>query len=67
MATAGAAWLEEGGCYVEANIRGGGEFGPTWHQAAKKADRNKAYEDFEAASRDPTSRVASRASSRPQL
>ena len=48
VATAGAAWLEEGGCYVEANIRGGGEFGPTWHQAAKKADRNKAYEDFEA-------------------
>ena len=48
VATAGAAWLEEGGCYVEANIRGGGEFGPTWHQAAKKAHRNKAYEDFEA-------------------
>ena len=31
----------------QANIRGGGEFGPTWHQAAKKELRNKAYEDFE--------------------
>jgi len=31
---------------VEANIRGGGEFGPKWHQAALKANRNKSYEDF---------------------
>jgi prolyl oligopeptidase len=31
---------------VEANIRGGGEFGPKWHQAALKENRNKAYEDF---------------------
>ena len=52
VATAGAAWLEDGGCYVEANIRGGGEFGPTWHQAAKKELRNKAYEDFEAVAED---------------
>ena len=52
VATAGAAWLEDGGCYVEANIRGGGEFGPTWHQAAKKAERCKAYEDFEAVAED---------------
>jgi prolyl oligopeptidase len=42
----GAAWLERGGVYVVANIRGGGEFGPRWHQAALKANRNKAYEDF---------------------
>jgi prolyl oligopeptidase len=44
VATAGLAWLERGGVYVEANIRGGGEFGPSWHQAALKANRNKAYE-----------------------
>jgi len=46
IAEAGLAWLERGGVYVEANIRGGGEFGPKWHQAALKENRNKAYEDF---------------------
>ena len=46
IATSGLAWLERGGVYVEANIRGGGEFGPAWHQAALKANRNKSYEDF---------------------
>jgi len=45
-AVVGAAWLETGGVFVIANIRGGGEFGPQWHQAALKANRNKAYEDF---------------------
>jgi prolyl oligopeptidase len=48
----GAAWLEKGGIYVVANIRGGGEFGPTWHQAALKANRHKAYEDFIAVAED---------------
>jgi prolyl oligopeptidase len=48
----GAAWLEKGGVYVVANIRGGGEFGPKWHQAALKADRHKAYEDFIAVAED---------------
>ncbi|MEQ1566144.1 MAG: prolyl oligopeptidase family serine peptidase [Myxococcota bacterium] len=48
----GAAWLERGGVYVVANIRGGGEFGPSWHQAALKQDRHKAYEDFAAISQD---------------
>jgi prolyl oligopeptidase len=38
--------------YVVANIRGGGEYGPRWHQAALKADRNKAYEDFAAVAED---------------
>ncbi|GAX24904.1 prolyl oligopeptidase [Fistulifera solaris] len=46
VATQGVTWLERGGVYVEANIRGGGEFGPSWHQAGLKANRNKCYEDF---------------------
>ena len=48
----GAAWLEKGGVYVVANIRGGGEFGPRWHKAALKAQRHKAYEDFIAVADD---------------
>lgn len=44
----GKGWLERGGVLVVANIRGGGEFGPRWHQAALKANRHKAYEDFAA-------------------
>ena len=48
----GAAWLEKGYAYVQANIRGGGEYGPKWHQAALKANRDKAYEDFEAVAKD---------------
>jgi prolyl oligopeptidase len=48
----GTAWLEKGGVYVVANIRGGGEFGPKWHQAALKANRHKAYEDFIAVAED---------------
>ncbi len=50
--TIGAAWLEKGGVYVVANIRGGGEFGPKWHQAALKAERHRAYEDFVAVAED---------------
>jgi prolyl oligopeptidase len=48
----GAAWLEKGGVYVVANIRGGGEFGPKWHKAALKENRHKAYEDFIAVGED---------------
>jgi len=51
-ATVGKNWLEQGGVYVLANIRGGGEFGPSWHQAALKQNRHKAYEDFEAIAED---------------
>jgi len=36
--------LEQGNCYVVANIRGGGEFGPNWHKAALKEKRQKAYQ-----------------------
>lgn len=48
----GRAWLEKGGVYVIANIRGGGEYGPRWHKAALKANRLRAYEDFAAVSQD---------------
>ncbi len=40
------SWLGAGGGYAIANIRGGGEFGPAWHQAALKANRQRAYDDF---------------------
>lgn len=45
-------WLEHGGVYAVANIRGGGEFGPSWHTQALKANHIKAFEDFEAVARD---------------
>lgn len=48
----GAAWLEQGGVYVLANIRGGGEFGPSWHQAAIRENRQRAYDDFIAVAED---------------
>ncbi|KAJ1453531.1 Alpha/Beta hydrolase protein [Pelagophyceae sp. CCMP2097] len=48
----GAGWLERGGIKVIANIRGGGEYGPAWHQAALKEKRHKAYEDVEAVAQD---------------
>jgi len=51
-ATTGAAWLAKGGVYVLANIRGGGEFGPAWHQAALKENRQRAYDDFAAVAED---------------
>ncbi|MGK2876370.1 MAG: prolyl oligopeptidase family serine peptidase [Nocardioides sp.] len=61
LATAGNTWLRPtadwpGGVYVIANIRGGGEYGPGWHQAALKAQRHKAYEDFAAVARDLVAR-----------
>ena len=51
-AGSGLAWLEKGGVYVQANIRGGGEFGPKWHQAAVKENRQRAYDDFAAVAQD---------------
>lgn len=48
----GKLWLERGGVFVLANIRGGGEFGPAWHQAALRGHRPRAFEDFEAVARD---------------
>jgi len=51
-AITGISWLEAGGVYVLANIRGGGEFGPRWHQAALKENRQLAYDDFIAIAED---------------
>ncbi|HMR48419.1 MAG TPA: prolyl oligopeptidase family serine peptidase [Arachnia sp.] len=52
----GHGWLERGGSYVVANIRGGGEYGPRWHQAALRERRHRAYEDFAAVARDLVAR-----------
>jgi len=52
----GRAWLDKGGVYVVANIRGGGEYGPRWHQAALKQNRHKAYEDMAAVAQDLVAR-----------
>lgn len=52
----GKLWLEKGGAYVVANIRGGGEFGPAWHQAALKENRQRAFDDFAAVARDLSER-----------
>lgn len=51
-ATVGKLWLERGGVYVVANTRGGGEFGPKWHDAALQENRHKAHEDFQAVALD---------------
>ncbi|HYD52511.1 MAG TPA: prolyl oligopeptidase family serine peptidase [Gemmatimonadaceae bacterium] len=50
--TIGKLWLEDGGVYVIANTRGGGEFGPAWHQAAIGPNRQRAHEDFVAVAQD---------------
>jgi len=55
-ASVGSAWLERGGVYVLSNIRGGGEFGPKWHEAARKENRQRAYDDFIAVAEDLISR-----------
>jgi len=51
-ASVGRAWTSQGGVYVVANIRGGGEYGPRWHRAALKENRLRAYEDFAAVAKD---------------
>ena len=51
-ANIGKLWLERGGAFVLANIRGGGEFGPAWHEAGLKTKRQIIYDDFAAVARD---------------
>jgi prolyl oligopeptidase len=53
----GKAWLEKGGVFALANIRGGGEFGPRWHEAALKDKRQRAYDDFIAVAEDLVARA----------
>jgi prolyl oligopeptidase len=48
----GEPWFSKGGAIAVANIRGGGEFGPSWHQAALKANRQRAFDDFAAVGKD---------------
>ncbi|WP_163508887.1 prolyl oligopeptidase family serine peptidase [Fodinicola acaciae] len=48
----GRGWLARGGTYVVANIRGGGEYGPQWHQSVIRENRPKVYEDFVAVAKD---------------
>ncbi len=55
-ATLGKLWLERGGTYALANIRGGGEFGPAWHDAGLKTHRQRIYDDFAAVGQDLVTR-----------
>ena len=48
----GKLWLERGGVFVLANIRGGGEFGPAWHEAGLNTHRQRIYDDFAAVGED---------------
>jgi prolyl oligopeptidase len=54
--TLGSLWLQRGGTYVLANIRGGGEFGPAWHEAGIKTHRQRIYDDFAAVGQDLVTR-----------
>nr|MDQ2664049.1 prolyl oligopeptidase family serine peptidase [Candidatus Eremiobacteraeota bacterium] len=54
--TIGKLWLERGGVFVLANIRGGGEFGPVWHEAGLKTNRQRIYDDFYAVGKDLVAR-----------
>jgi len=55
----GKLWLERGGSFVLANIRGGGEFGPAWHEAGRKTHRQIIYDDFAAVAKDVFARKLS--------
>ena len=63
-AVTGKLWLEKGGVYVLANIRGGGEFGPAWHEAGLKTKRQVIYDDFAAVGEDL---IARKITSTPRL
>ena len=59
-AATGKFWLEQGGVYVIANIRGGGEFGPDWHKAGMRAGKKLAHDDFAAVAKDLIARGVTR-------
>ncbi|MFL0671540.1 MAG: prolyl oligopeptidase family protein [Erythrobacter sp.] len=46
LGTTGKLWLERGGAFVLANMRGGGEFGPNWHQTAIRENKQRTWDDF---------------------
>ena len=52
LGATGKVWLEKGGVYVLANIRGGGEYGPNWHRSALRENRQRAFDDFYAIAED---------------
>lgn len=52
LGTTGKLWLERGGAYVLANLRGGGEFGPMWHQSAIRENKQRTWDDFIAVAQD---------------
>ena len=56
----GLFWVESGGAYVLANIRGGGEYGPAWHKAALREKRQNSFDDLEAVARDLIARDIAR-------
>ena len=56
----GRLWLARGGVMVIANIRGGGEFGPAWHEAGRRAGKKRAHDDFAAVARDLVARGVTR-------
>lgn len=58
--TVGKLWLERGGVYVIANIRGGGEFGPDWHKAGMREGKKLAHDDFAAVAKDLIARGVTR-------
>ena len=52
----GKMWLEKGGAFILANLRGGGEFGPGWHQSAIRENKQRTWEDFIAVGKDAVAR-----------
>lgn len=56
MGSTGKLWVERGGAYVLANLRGGGEFGPSWHQTAMGANKQRTWDDFIAVAQDLVTR-----------
>jgi|TARA_R100000049_G_scaffold4928_1_gene12353 prolyl oligopeptidase len=56
LGSTGKMWLERGNAYVLANIRGGGEFGPNWHQSAIRENKQRTWDDFIAVGRDLVAR-----------